>query len=172
VPSERGAALAAAALAAAALAAGGAARARLTLTSPQLPAGGTFAASFTCTGAGASPPFRWTAPPRGTRSLALAMRDTSTAPVFVHWTAWGISPRARALGRGAHPPREGRNTFGVHGYGGPCPPPGERHRYVFTLYALAKPLALAAGASPTAFAAALRRVHVVASAQLAGYYRR
>jgi Raf kinase inhibitor-like YbhB/YbcL family protein len=173
VPIERGAALAVAAFAAAALATGGvAARARLALTSPALRAAGTFAASFTCSGAGVSPPLRWTAPPHGTRSFALALRDTSTTPVFVHWTAWGIPPRDRRLGRGARPPREGQNTFGVRGYGGPCPPPGERHRYVFTLYALAKPLTLSAGASPAQFAAALRRVRVVASAQLAGYYRR
>jgi Raf kinase inhibitor-like YbhB/YbcL family protein len=31
---------------------------------------------------------------------------------------------------------ETRTDFGKPGYGGPCPPPGKPHRYVFTLYAL------------------------------------
>ena len=29
-----------------------------------------------------------------------------------------------------------RNDFNVDGYGGPCPPPGNPHRYVVTVYAL------------------------------------
>ncbi|MEM1711774.1 MAG: hypothetical protein QXU12_05215 [Nitrososphaerota archaeon] len=28
------------------------------------------------------------------------------------------------------------NDFGRIGYGGPCPPPGKPHRYIFKLYAL------------------------------------
>jgi len=33
---------------------------------------------------------------------------------------------------------EARNDFGKIGYSGPCPPPGSRHRYVFTLMALSQ----------------------------------
>ena len=32
--------------------------------------------------------------------------------------------------------KEARTDLGVPGYGGPCAPPGETHRYVFTLTAL------------------------------------
>jgi Raf kinase inhibitor-like YbhB/YbcL family protein len=156
----------------AALAGPAAAGDRFALTSPALRQGGTFAAAFTCSGADVSPPLRWTAPPHGARSLALAFRDTSTSPAFTHWVAWGISPRARRLPRGGKPPREGENTFGVKGYGGPCPPPGRRHRYVFALYALAAPLPLRSGAGPAAFTAALKRGHVLGSATLAAFYRR
>jgi phosphatidylethanolamine-binding protein (PEBP) family uncharacterized protein len=43
---------------------------------------------------------------------------------------------------------ETENSFGDRGYGGPCPPKGDRpHRYVFTLYATRAPLGLGASAS-------------------------
>ena len=31
---------------------------------------------------------------------------------------------------------ETRNSFRAPGWGGPCPPPGKPHRYVFTVHAL------------------------------------
>ena len=40
------------------------------------------------------------------------------------------------------PAVEGPNDFGRIGWGGPCPPAGTPHDYVFTLYALPAPLAL------------------------------
>ena len=143
----------------------------LALTSPAFHSGGAIPKRFTCDGAGVSPPLRWTAPPRQARSLALLVEDVSTPPVFKHWLAWGISPRSHGLLAGARPPRQGRNDFGRVGYGGPCPPSGENHRYVFRLYALRKPLGLRSGASPQQFRRALRG-DVLRVAQLAGTYRR
>jgi Raf kinase inhibitor-like YbhB/YbcL family protein len=35
---------------------------------------------------------------------------------------------------------QGKNDFGRTGYGGPCPPKGEEHRYFFRIYALKKKL--------------------------------
>ena len=58
------------------------------------------------------------------------------------------------------------------GYGGPCPPRGGVHRYVFTLAALdIATLALAPGAARRAVEEALRG-HVVGQAQLMGRYTR
>jgi Raf kinase inhibitor-like YbhB/YbcL family protein len=35
---------------------------------------------------------------------------------------------------------QGPTDFGTRGYGGPCPPPGDKpHRYIFTVYALKVP---------------------------------
>ena len=31
---------------------------------------------------------------------------------------------------------QGTNAFGLTGYSGPCPPAGETHQYIFTIYAL------------------------------------
>jgi Raf kinase inhibitor-like YbhB/YbcL family protein len=111
--------------------------ASLVLSSSAFHAGGTIPRRYTCEGRNVSPPLRWTAPPRGTRSFALTVTDPD-APggTFVHWVAWGIAPSARSLGVGARPPHEGRNSAGTVGYTGPCPPPGPAHRYVFRLYAL------------------------------------
>jgi Raf kinase inhibitor-like YbhB/YbcL family protein len=106
------------------------------LTSPAFHPGGTIPARYTCAGADVSPPLRWTAPPRGTRSFSITVVDVD-ANGFVHWRASGIAGAARSLATGAHPPSEGLNTFGRHRYSGPCPPPGAGpHRYVFTLRAL------------------------------------
>jgi Raf kinase inhibitor-like YbhB/YbcL family protein len=160
----------------AASAAGGASdtlsQGRFALTSPAFPAGGTIPPAYTCDGANVSPPLRWTAPPSGTRSLALIMDDPD-APggTFTHWTAWNIPPRARGLERGARPPREGTTSFGWIGYGGPCPPPGPPHRYVFRLHALRAPLDLPRGAERAALARALRG-RVLARAILVGRYGR
>jgi Raf kinase inhibitor-like YbhB/YbcL family protein len=83
-----------------------------------------------------SPPLRWTAPPRSTRSFSITVVDLD-ANGFVHWRARGIPAAARGLPAGGHPPLEGTNTFGRSGYSGPCPPPGSgAHRYVFTLRGL------------------------------------
>jgi Raf kinase inhibitor-like YbhB/YbcL family protein len=43
---------------------------------------------------------------------------------------------------------QSRTDFGKPGYGGPCPPPGSPHHYIFTVYALkVKSLDLDANAS-------------------------
>jgi Raf kinase inhibitor-like YbhB/YbcL family protein len=107
----------------------------LSLTSPAFVNGGRIPAKFTCNGTDVSPPLRWTAPPSGTRSFRLTVIDTS-AHDFVHWDARGIKASARGLPQGARAPREGLNGFGSTGWGGPCPPAGPAHRYVFTLQAL------------------------------------
>ncbi len=141
-----------------------------TLASPAFGPGGTIPKQYTCDGANRQPPLRWTAPPSGTRSLALLMDDPD-APggTFTHWLAWGISEKARSLT--SRPPREGAGSFGRVGYGGPCPPRGPAHRYVFRLYALRSPLPLPAGSDRRAFEAALKG-RVLRVATLVGRYRR
>jgi Raf kinase inhibitor-like YbhB/YbcL family protein len=107
----------------------------LTLTSPAFAGGGRIPARYTCNGPDLSPPLRWTAPPAGTSSFRVTVIDTS-AHDFVHWDARGIPSATRALAAGARVPREGTNGFGSTGWGGPCPPAGPAHTYVFTLQAL------------------------------------
>jgi Raf kinase inhibitor-like YbhB/YbcL family protein len=142
------------------------------LSSTAFSAGGAIPKTYTCDGKNVSPPLRWSAPPRGTRSLALSVEDPD-APggTFVHWTGWNMRPTARRLARGQHLPAEGTNSAGGRGYTGPCPPAGPAHHYVFRLYALRAKLRLAPGAGPSKFRRALRG-RVLAVARLVGRYGR
>jgi Raf kinase inhibitor-like YbhB/YbcL family protein len=142
------------------------------LTSPAFRSGGAIPERFTCDGADVSPPLRWTAPPARARTLALQVVDVSTPSRFVHWIAWGISPRSRGLAAGARPPRQGRNDFGRVGWGGPCPPAGSTHRYLFVLYALMNPLRLSNGATVRQFQHAVGSAGMVRQPLLIGTYRR
>jgi Raf kinase inhibitor-like YbhB/YbcL family protein len=107
------------------------------LSSPAFAAGGAIPARYTCDGSNVSPPLRWTAPPRGTRTLGLTVVDPD-APGghFVHWVASAIPATSRGLAVGARPPKQGANGAGGVGWTGPCPPAGPAHHYVFTLTAL------------------------------------
>ena len=116
--------------------------------------------AYTCEGSSLSPPLRWTAPPRGTRSFAISVIDVD-AGGFRHWLGWAIPAAARRLAAGHRPAREARNSAGTPGYTGPCPPPGSGvHHYVFRLYALDT-------AAGPAFAG-----HVLAVARLVGTFER
>lgn len=145
---------------------------------------GPIPVEYTCDGEDVAPPLAWTAPPDGTRSLALVVEDPD-APMpgaFTHWVLFNLPPNATALpGRykagdsrldaDGIEPREGINDFGDVGYGGPCPPRGEDHRYVFSLYALDTTLALDEGADPDEVASAIEG-HVQAEAEVVGTYQR
>jgi Raf kinase inhibitor-like YbhB/YbcL family protein len=111
------------------------AAATITLSSPAFPNSGRIPVRYTCHGRDSSPPLSWTAPPSGTRSFSLTVVDVN-ARGFVHWSAGGIAAGARGLREGQHAPHEGVNGFGKRGWGGPCPPPGPAHEYVFTLRAV------------------------------------
>jgi len=114
------------------------------LRSPAFGPGGDIPVKHTCDGAHVSPPLRWTDPPDGTKSFALAVADLdSTSGVSVHWLLYGIPPTLRELHEDI--PRQdavpgigsqGLNDLDVVGYSGPCPLRGLAHRYAFTLYAL------------------------------------
>jgi Raf kinase inhibitor-like YbhB/YbcL family protein len=109
--------------------------ATVVLTSPAFGSGQAMPRRYTCDGADVSPPLHWTAPPAGTRSLEVRLVDVDTHPDFLHWDVAGIPGRLRGIPAAAHVGRPRRSDFGRIGYGGPCPPPGQTHRYVFQLIA-------------------------------------
>jgi hypothetical protein len=127
--------------------AGAQAPAAFKLTSSDLK--GTFQPSqiyngFGCTGRNVSPQLSWSGAPAGTKSFAVTMfdPDAPTGSGWWHWVVVNIPASATQLAAGASGKSlpagslETRTDFGKPGYGGPCPPPGPAHRYIFTIYAL------------------------------------
>jgi len=147
--------------------------AEFSLTSSAFVPGGAIPRRHACDGEDHSPPLSWSAPPGGTRSLALILDDPD-APSgrFIHWLAWGITPDAGGLADGLAAPLEGRNDFGTVGYRGPCPPRGHgRHRYRFRLHAVGQDLRLAPGSGVGDLEQVLGGT-VLAVAELVGTYER
>jgi Raf kinase inhibitor-like YbhB/YbcL family protein len=149
------------------------------LSSTDFKDGSQIPAKYTCTGAGISPQLAWTAPPARTASFALIVTDPD-APrgTWVHWVLYNLPAGTRSLPEGlpalGHLPDgalQGRNDFGEIGYGGPCPPPGSPHHYVFTLYALDAKLNLPVG-EKRAQVEAVMQGHILASGRLVGLFQR
>src|SRR5262245_37059174 len=109
------------------------------LTSPAFSEGDTLDVRFTCDGEDLSPPLAWSDVPDGSSELRLSVTDPDApSGTFTHWLVTGIDPSAPGVGQGAVPEggAEQENSFGNASYGGPCPPKGTDHRYVFTIEAL------------------------------------
>jgi Raf kinase inhibitor-like YbhB/YbcL family protein len=145
------------------------------LTSTAFDAGGLIPRRYTCDGEDGSPELAWDGAPPNTKALVLLVDDPD-ARGWVHWIVLdmtGTSSGALPRGVGTSPdaPSQGRNDFGRIGWGGPCPPSGT-HRYTFTLYALAAPLALPGTPGGDQVRKALDRAKVLDTAVLEGRYRR
>jgi Raf kinase inhibitor-like YbhB/YbcL family protein len=128
------------------------------LSSPAFPDAGPIPDEFTCRGANISPALVWAGVPDGAVELLLTLHDPDApSGVFTHWTVFAIDPAVDGMPAGAIPPGalEGTNDFRDVGYGGPCPPEGESHRYFFTLAALSAASGLQPGASPSEVDAAV-----------------
>lgn len=123
------------------------------LTSPTIKDKGTIAQEqvfngFGCKGGNVSPELHWEHAPKDTKSFAVTVYDPDapTGSGWWHWVIFNIPPGVHTLPAGAGksdgsavPPGsvQSMTDFGQPGYGGPCPPPGDKpHRYVFTVYAL------------------------------------
>ena len=99
-----------------------------------------------CSGQNISPALQWYNPPAGTRSFAVTAYDPDapTGSGWWHWVMYNIPAGTTGLpagaGNGRNAPRgsaQGQTDFGTKGYGGPCPPVGDRpHHYQFTVFAL------------------------------------
>lgn len=120
----------------------GSAEGVLALGSSAFLPGTAIPAPYSCDGDGLSPPLSWTGVPAGTVELALTVLDPDAAgQPFVHWVLAGMDPVVTGLGEGGIP----ESVVEVAPWTGPCPPRGETHDYVFTLYALSQPSGIADG---------------------------
>jgi Raf kinase inhibitor-like YbhB/YbcL family protein len=149
------------------------------ITSSAFTPNGTIPKKYTCEGANVSPPLAWSGVPSNAKSLALIVDDPDAPDpavplrVWVHWvlynlpTGGGLAEAVQELPAGT---REGKNDWGVTGYGGPCPPIG-RHRYFHKLYALDVVLPDLTQPDKKTLEQAMAG-HVVAEAQVIGTYRK
>lgn len=127
------------------------ASAEMRLTSPDMSEGKPLALAqvldgFGCTGGNRAPALAWSGAPAATKSFVVLMRDPDapTGSGFWHLAAFNIPATVTALPQGVGrtetkaPARLvfARNDFSQNGYAGACPPPGQPHRYVFTVFAM------------------------------------
>jgi len=103
---------------------------------------------FGCEGGNVSPSLKWANAPAGTRSFAITVYDPDapTGSGWWHWVMFNVPADVTSLASGVGNPASGqtpkgavqsRTDFGKPGYGGPCPPKGDKpHRYIFTVHAL------------------------------------
>jgi Raf kinase inhibitor-like YbhB/YbcL family protein len=149
------------------------------LTSAAFKEGDSIPKQYTADGKDMSPPLHWTEPPPGTKSFALICEDPD-APrgTWTHWVLFNLSPDTRdlpeavpakeTLNNGA---RQGNNDFKKIGYGGPAPPKGKLHRYLFKVFALDTMLELPTGATKETLIGAMKG-HELAQGHLTGVYER
>ena len=103
---------------------------------------------FGCKGDNISPSLTWSGAPSDTKSFAITLfdPDAPTGSGFWHWVAFNIPASTTAIPKNAGNVKKKlmpkgtvqiRNDYGFDGYGGPCPPPGDKpHHYTLTVYAV------------------------------------
>lgn len=139
---------------------------------------------FGCSGGNVSPSLSWSHAPAGTKSFALMVHDPDapTGSGWWHWVVFDIPASATSLDLGAGTAdgaklpagsKQGVTDFGAPGYGGPCPPIGDKpHRYYFRLFALkVEKLEVPATASP-AMIGFMVNANAIGRAELLGLYGR
>ena len=146
--------------------------AKLTLSSPTVIEGGIVPNAHVYNGYGysgenRSPQLLWSGAPAGTKSFAVTVYDPDAPHPggWWHWLAFDIPANVDGLpedaGSGRGMPAgaiQSLTDFQTTGYGGPCPPPGKPHRYVFTVYALSvAKLGMSASEPPGKVDQAIRR---------------
>jgi hypothetical protein len=137
-----------------------------------------------CTGQNLSPALSWTGAPANAKSFAVTIYDPDapTGSGWWHWVVYNIPAGTTSLPEGAGDPSknllpagavQGNTDFGAPGYGGACPPPGDKpHHYYITVFALdVARLDLPAGAT-AAYVGFNLHAHTLASARLIATYAR
>jgi Raf kinase inhibitor-like YbhB/YbcL family protein len=137
---------------------------------------------FGCDGDNKSPHLKWSGAPSETKSFAVHCLDPDapTGSGFWHWVVVNIPGNVTELPLDAGNPAsdkmpagalQTRTDFGKPGYGGPCPPPGHPHRYIFTVFAVSKQLSVTADTSAASIGFDLY-FNTLAKATLMGLVRR
>ena len=159
-----------------------------TLVSPQINNKGRVAAEqvlngFGCQGGNVSPALQWKDAPHDAKSFAVTVYDPDapTGSGWWHWVVFNIPAHVSGLEKNAGSLAglapagsiQGRTDFGKPGYGGPCPPAGDkRHRYQFTVYALKTDKLPLDENAPAAMVGYYLYQNLIQKTVLTGYYSR
>lgn len=136
---------------------------------------------FGCHGQNLSPQLSWSGEPKETKSFALTIYDPDapTGSGWWHWVVVNIPASIHALQEGASslsqlPSQslEIRNDYGTKQFGGVCPPVGQRHRYMVTLWALKVETLDMKPDSSAAMAGFMIMQNSLAKAELVPYFER
>lgn len=139
---------------------------------------------FDGSGNNRSPKLAWNGAPAATRSFAVTLYDPDapTGSGFWHWVSYDIPASVNELAAGAGSSGhsqlspgglQANNDFGAPGYGGPCPPKGDRaHRYVFSVHALGTEKLGVPADTPNAVVRFLIFQNSLAVATMVGHYKR
>jgi hypothetical protein len=155
--------------------AGGGGNGNIEVTSSAFQDGDAIPEKYTCSGDDMAPPVNWAGVPEDAKALVLVLDDPE-ADGFVHWLVYDIpvkvtgfeeTPDNATLPSGA---KQGVNSFGDVGYGGPCPPGGEEHSYRIRILALGSELGLDAGATADDVDAAIADAEVLDEGKIEGTF--
>jgi Raf kinase inhibitor-like YbhB/YbcL family protein len=139
---------------------------------------------FGCDGGNTSPQLAWRDAPAGTKSFAVTAYDPDapTGSGWWHWVVFNIPADVRELPSGAGDPAAGlapagsvqhRTDFGTPGFGGACPPAGDKaHRYQFKVFALDIERLDIDPDSSAALVGFMLNAHKLGVAELEAFYRR
>lgn len=131
---------------------------------------------FGCEGGNISPALTWKNAPNGTKSFAVTAYDPDapTGSGWWHWVVFNLPADTTSLPQGAGDPATGkmpkgavqsRTDFGTPGWGGPCPPKGDKpHRFIFTVFALKTEKLDLNESTPAAMVGYMLNVNAVAKA--------
>jgi len=167
----------------------GAMSAAFSIESPSIKPGGALLSAqvfngMGCSGKNISPALQWKDAPSGTRSFAVTLYDPDapTGSGWWHWVVYNIPAAVTALPEHAGDASgqllpagavQARTDFGTPGFGGACPPPGDKpHRYILTVYALkTEKIDVPADSSP-AMVGFMLHANELAKASITAHYGR
>lgn len=141
------------------------------------------ASVFGCDGKNISPELHWMNAPSGTKSFAVTVYDPDapTGSGWWHWVIFNIPATTQALpsGFGSSSPTgtlpivQSVTDYGSVGFGGACPPKGDKaHRYVFSVYALSVEKLDLPQNTPAAQVGFMLNANAIAKATMVSYYKR
>ena len=161
----------------------------LIIESPSFENSSPIPVRFSCKGADVNPELNVRNIPLNTKSLVIIMDDPDApSGTWTHWILYDILPLFRkssvndassnnrsALSefkiKEAQTPvgaKQGKNSWGILSYRGPCPPSGT-HRYFFSIYALDTLLNLSEGAERKEIEKGMKS-HIIGKGVLMGFF--